>query len=137
MLNLHTASKLLITMGKIGKVFEIRKGIVTTLIQKAFCSQHRARLQVSRECLLYQGSVGDVTRWIMPPSLKAMLCLNFCPGPELPEFNLLSRVFLKSAQIIHPRNVTPCLPNMENSTSSYHAAVHIGLCEDQSEICLT
>lgn len=122
MLTLQTASKLLFTMGKIGKVFKVRRSIVTTLLQSAFCSQHRAGLQVRCERLFYQNCAGDVTWWIMPLPSKAALCLDFCPGPKLPEFNLLSRVFLQSAQIIHPWNVTPLLSTTENSTWSHHAA---------------
>ena len=124
MLNLQTASKLLFTMGKTGKVFEARRSIVTTLLQRAFCSQRRAGLRVSCERLSYQNHTGDVTWWIMPLSSEAVLCLDFCPGPKLPEFNLLSRVFLKSAQIIHPWNIIPLLSNLESSTQSYHTAVY-------------
>lgn len=109
------------TMRKIGKVFEVRS-IVTTLLQRAFCSQHRAGLQVHCERRFYQNLAGDVTWWIMPLSSEAVFCLDFCLGPKLPEFNLLSRVFLKSAQIIHPWNITPLLSHVEKSTSHHTAA---------------
>lgn len=111
-------------MGKTEKAFEVRSHIVTTLLQRAFCCKRRAGLQVCCERLFYQNCAGDVTWWIMPLSSKAVLCLDFCPGPKLPEFNLLSRVFLKSAQIIHPWNITLLLSNVEKSTWSYHTAVY-------------
>lgn len=127
MLNLQTASKLLFTTGKTGKVSEVRRSIVTALLRRAFCSQCRAGLQVSCKWLFYQHHAGDVTWWVMPLSCKAVLCLDFCLGPKLPEFNLPSRVFLKSAQIIHPWNITPVLSNVENGTRSYHTAVYFSV----------
>lgn len=56
--------------------------------------------------------------------LRSCARLDFCPRPKLLEFNLLSRVLLKSAQIIHPWNITALLSNVENSTRSYHTAVY-------------
>lgn len=75
----------------------------------------------------------------MPLFSKAPLCLDSCSGLKLPEFNLLSwGFFARSAQIIHPSNITPLLSNMEKSTWSYlRTILWVGLREDPSEIHLT
>lgn len=98
MLNLQTASKPLFTAGKIGQVSEV----LSQLSSEELCAPSIKQDSGSPWHLLFQTCAGHGTWWIMPPSSKTAPCLAFSLGPKLPESNLLSRVFLKPAQITHP-----------------------------------
>lgn len=97
MLNLHTASKLLFTVGKIGQISEV----LSQLSSEELCSQHKAGLRVT-----VTPTLPDLCwTWNMmghASLLQNSPCLRFSLGPKLPESNLLSRAFLKPAQITHP-----------------------------------
>lgn len=119
MLNLQAASKLLFTVGKIGKFSEILSQLSSEELSAPSTQQDSGTLW----CPLCQTCAGDGAWWIMPPSSKTAPCFDFSLGPKLPEFNVLSRIFIKAAQITHPWNTAPLFSDVEKSTWSQHTAV--------------